>query len=286
MSKAKAGSGQDRNINNEPTLTMLGTGSAFPKNSYNACFLLCDNSLRLLVDSGGGNGIMRQLEKEEICITTIRHFFITHTHTDHILGAVWIIRAVIHSFEKGGYNAPLYIYGNREVIDALTQICKLTLLPEHYRMLEELIEFIDIEKNPEVEIGCRTFKFFDVGSENVLQSGFITELSNGAIFAFLGDEALSTSNAPRCRNIDWVMCGAFCCDADADIFHPYEKHHSTVKDVARIAEQINVKNLILVHSEDTDLECRNKKYAAEAAECFHGNTIVPKDFDRIILSKG
>ena len=30
-----------------------------------------------------------------------------------------------------------------------------------------------------------------------------------------------------------------------DVFDPYEKHHSTVKDACELAEKLNVKNLLL-----------------------------------------
>ena len=43
----------------------------------------------LLVDAGGGNGILQQLEKAGIRLGDIHDMFITHAHTDHILGAVW-----------------------------------------------------------------------------------------------------------------------------------------------------------------------------------------------------
>lgn len=35
-----------------------------------------------------------------------------------------------------------------------------------------------------------------------------------------------------------------------DIFDPYEKHHSTVKDACELAEKLNVENLIQQSSDD------------------------------------
>lgn len=42
-----------------------------------------------LVDAGGGNGILSQLDKAGIPLESIHNIFVTHTHNDHILGMVW-----------------------------------------------------------------------------------------------------------------------------------------------------------------------------------------------------
>lgn len=67
-------------------LTMLGTGNATVTKCYNTCFTIKIGKNILLVDAGGGNGILRQLEKAGIAISEIHDMFVTHAHTDHILG--------------------------------------------------------------------------------------------------------------------------------------------------------------------------------------------------------
>lgn len=44
-------------------ITMLGTGNAHATQCYNTCFTLHSEKGVLLVDAGGGNGILTQLEK-------------------------------------------------------------------------------------------------------------------------------------------------------------------------------------------------------------------------------
>ena len=41
---------------------MLGTGNALVTRCYNTCFAIQDDDEYFLVDAGGGNGIMRQLQ--------------------------------------------------------------------------------------------------------------------------------------------------------------------------------------------------------------------------------
>ena len=65
-------------------ITILGTGSAFVTRCYNTCFIIDCGVSRLMVDAGGGNGILAQLEKAGVAIADVGHLFLTHAHTDHI----------------------------------------------------------------------------------------------------------------------------------------------------------------------------------------------------------
>ncbi len=62
-------------------------------------------------------------------------------------------------------------------------------------------------------------------------------------------------------------------------FHPYEKHHSTVKDACILAEKLNVKNLILYHTEDKNITNRKELYTKEGKEFYSGNLYVPDDLE-------
>ena len=69
----------------------------------------------------------------------------------------------------------------------------------------------------------------------------------------------------------------------AELFSPYEKHHSTVKDACETAEQLGVRNLILYHAEDSSLPERKKLYQEEGSRYFHGNLYVPDDLETFLL---
>ena len=72
-------------MKNNIKITFLGTGHASATNCYNACFTLENQNDYFLVDSGGGNGILKQLKKANISISKIRWIFISHIHMDHLL---------------------------------------------------------------------------------------------------------------------------------------------------------------------------------------------------------
>ena len=59
-------------------LTFLGTGNAFVTECYNTCFAIAGDKGTLLVDAGGGNGILRALRKADINYKDITDIFVTH----------------------------------------------------------------------------------------------------------------------------------------------------------------------------------------------------------------
>ena len=54
-------------------------------------------------------------------------------------------------------------------------------------------------------------------------------------------------------------------------------------DAARIAQELEVKNLLLYHTEDRTLDTRKRRYSREAEEFFSGNVFVPGDLEVIRL---
>ncbi len=98
-------------------ITMLGTGNALTTEYYNTCFIISDNEKHFLVDGGGGNGILRQFKKSGFSFSDIHDVFVTHTHTDHLLGIIWVIRKFCNVMNNENDHA--YIYAHDEVINIL-----------------------------------------------------------------------------------------------------------------------------------------------------------------------
>ncbi|SFD06926.1 MBL fold metallo-hydrolase [Clostridium uliginosum] len=264
-------------------LTILGTGSAMVTKCYNTCFTLSQCNEHFLVDTGGGNTILSNLEKSNISINQIHNMFISHNHNDHILGSVWVIRAVAQGILNNKYTGNLNIFCHKTSITAIKTICSFVLQKKFLNLFDTRILFKEIKNNYKTEILGREITFFDINSTKDLQFGFKTILLNGKSLTFLGDEPYRNGVKTFCQNVDYLFHEAFCLYSQRDIFKPYEKHHATAKDACANAENLNVKAVILYHTEDKNLENRKMLYINEGKEEFNGVIYVPDDLDVIHL---
>lgn len=267
-------------------ITMLGTGNATVSQIYNTCFVLQTPSSLMLVDAGGGNGILAQLKKVNVQISDIHHLFVTHAHTDHVLGVIWVIRMVA---QCKGYEGLLHVYGNDKVIKVIKTIIDMILAKKQLAKVAERVVFHQLEDGDCFEVGDMKLECFDIQSTKEKQFGFRAELPSSdesdkpLVLACLGDEPYNEQNRRYIVGADWMMCEAFCLYADRDTFKPYEKCHSTALDAGKLAEELGVKNLILYHTEEKTLANRKENYTREAAENFKGRIFVPDDLEVIEL---
>ena len=295
-------------------ITMLGTGNATVSQIYNTCFLLQTPGSLMLVDAGGGNGILAQLKKVNVQISDIHHLFVTHAHTDHVLGVIWVIRMVA---QCKGYEGLLHVYGNDKVMKVIKTIIDMILAKKQLAKVAERVVFHQLEDGDCFEVGDMKLECFDIQSTKEKQFGFRAELPGNSennvsedktasdyasedkaasdkaasenhakplVFACLGDEPYNEQNRRYIEGADWMMCEAFCLYADRDPYKPYEKSHSTALDAGRLAAELGVKNLILYHTEEKTIATRRESYTNEAAENFKGKIVVPDDLEEISLA--
>ncbi len=264
-------------------LIILGTGNAMATRCYNTCFALQTGNEYFLVDAGGGNGIFTQCEKAGISFLKIRDMFVTHGHTDHVLGVVWVIRKIATLINQGKYEGVFIIYCHWELVEIIMTICRYTLPAKLTRTFGERILFCEVADGEQVQIQKMPFRFFDIGSTKMKQFGFRVELPNGKNLVCLGDEPYNERNREYVSSCDWLLSEAFCLYADRERFKPYEKHHSTALDAGRLAKSLDVRHLVLYHTEDSNLAGRKARYSAEAALAFTGEVFVPDDLEQIRL---
>ncbi len=259
-------------------LYIFGTGNATVTRCYNTCFALKNrDGDYFMVDTGGGNGILRILEDMSVDLTRIHHIFITHEHTDHLLGVVWMLRMIATDILKGGYKGDLTVYCHEDLIDTITTICRLTLQGKHFKLLGDRIHLTAIHDGETIEILRYPVTFFDIHSTKARQFGFTAILENGKKFTCCGDEPYNPDCAAYVAGSHWLTHEAFCLYSQREQYKPYEKHHSTVQDACQMAETLGIENLILWHTEDKNLARRQELYLAEGRPFFHGALYVPED---------
>ena len=161
---------------------------------------------------------------------------------------------------------------------------KATLTKKIVSLFGEKVVFVPVRDRESFPLLGGTLIPFDIKSTKLKQFGFVLD-AEGMRIIDAGDEPLDSSNFDLAKGADWLTHEAFCLYEERDIFHPYEKNHSTVKDAAMLSENLGVKNLILYHTEDrSGTETRKERYTKEAAEYYSGSIFVPDDGEEIILS--
>ena len=236
-------------------LYVFGTGNATVTNLYNTCFALRDGDEYFMVDAGGGNGILKILDNMQVPLERIHHIFVTHAH----------------------------IYCHAELIETIKTLCRLTIQDKFYNMIGDRIHLEEVKDGETRHILSYDVTFFDIHSTKLKQFGFTLTLNNGRKLTCVGDEPYNPDCEQYVRGSDWLLHEAFCLYAERDIWKPYEKHHSTVKDACELAESLGIPNLVLWHTEDSNVAGRERLYKSEGKRYYSGNIYVPDDESLIAL---
>lgn len=261
-------------------IIMLGTGNGGTLDLYNTCFVIKNNNQNFLVDTGGSIEIIKRLNRSNIDYKTIKHIFISHSHTDHILGLFWLFKLISRDCVHGIIKDKISIYCNDVVFEAIKVVAKQILPDKLMDAIYSIVDFKVLQDNDRYTINGIEYTFFDILAKGAKQFGFTCTLNNKKL-AFCGDETLNPNLQDRFVNYDYVMHEAFCLEAEENIFHAYEKHHSTTKSVSETMNKLNIKNLILYHTEDSHGDDRKRLYTIEAQKYFKGTVIVPNDLEII-----
>lgn len=265
-------------------ITMLGTGNGGTINLYNTCFIIQNiGGEILLVDTGGSIEIIRRLKEADIDLTEIKDIFISHSHTDHILGLIWMFKKMSRMFMHKEIKGKINVYCNDIVYEAIKGVSSYILAPKLMDVIYNNTNFVVLDDGDKHTINGIEYEFFDIQARGTKQFGFECNLDENR-FVFLGDETLNSALYERVKNADYVMHEAFCLEEEENIFHAYEKNHSTALSAAKVMNELNVKNLILYHTEESH-DNKKELYEKEAQSVFSGNVIVPNDREEIVLTK-
>lgn len=264
-------------------LIFLGTGNAFVTRCFNTCFILESDGKRLMVDAGGGNGILRQMEDAGISFASIHDLYLTHAHTDHVMGAVWVVRKVTSLMSQGKYEGVLHIYGHERVLRVLLTMCEMMLPGKFLKMIGERVLTVEVKDGEHFDAAGMHLVAFDILSTKEKQFGFTAILPDGTRVACLGDEPFNAHCRDYVAGADWLLSEAFCLYDAREVFKPYEKHHSTALDTGHLAKELGARHLVMYHTEDNTLASRKENYSKEAAREFDGEIFVPDDLEVIFF---
>lgn len=260
-------------------LIMLGCGHAVVKNCYNTCFVLGEGEEAFLVDGGGGSQILSRLDEADVSLDQIRNIFVTHRHFDHLLGILWILRLLLSQAARGKGEPIVNLYAEPRTISLLKKICRESLSKAEYAQIGKRVCLHQLKDGQKAKILGREVTFFDIGAKKMTQYGFSMDLGESGPLVCLGDEPCSEKGEVYAKEAGWLMHEAFCQASEEAIYHPAEKGHSTVSDAARLGERLNVRHLILYHTQDNEMQTRQQRYLEEGQNHYHGRLFIPNDLD-------
>ena len=240
-------------------LIVLGTGSGLTINCYSLSALLENtNGNYLLIDTGSGNQILNHLKAKNININKIHDIFISHKHIDHLWGIIPLLRYIMQQHRKSNYDGILNIYCAEEIKQIIDMFISATFHKAHEDLYKEIVKYHFCDNGKKFNIIGYEVEAIDTESIECIQYGFKIILN-------------------------WVLHEAMCLEKDKYKVKPHEKNHSTVKDVSIAMNTLNIKNLLLWHCIDNNIETRKELFTKEAKEYFNGNVYVPNDLDEIEL---
>ena len=266
-------------------LIVLGTGAASAVRRYNTCSVLEGPEGRLLIDGGGGNGILPRLEDAGVKLEELRSVFVTHEHIDHLLGVLWVIRISATRWLAGRRAEPLTVYCHANLARKIAEICRLTLSAKQQAAIGEGVLLKPVAAGETYSIEGHRVTFFDIESKKAEQYGFRMEAPDGQVIVFCGDEPFRGKDVSILRRADWLLHEAFCVERDAAVFNPHAIGHSTAAEAAAFAAEAGAHNLVLWHTEEKTGDARRALYKEEASSFFAGCVHVPEDMEVIALKQ-
>lgn len=241
--------------------------------------MLYDDTTKLYIDAGGGMSLMQRILRREE--SPIEHLWMTHCHSDHLLGIAHILR--IHK------SWHLTIYCSRDIADRIEKLMSLIWQEKlyHRQINEWLVSYIFIDEINNIKIGDRDLQPINMYSKKNEQYGFILHYNDKKI-VFLGDEAidvLQRDDQDSLSDADRLLCEAFCTDAEQENKQPYEKWHITGKDAGHIGKELKSRNMIISHIQDyTEDKIKQRDEVKKDVESvYSGKVYVPHDNETIDL---
>ncbi|TNV69439.1 MBL fold metallo-hydrolase [Trichococcus shcherbakoviae] len=210
-------------------LTILGCMGGYPtKDVGTTAYLLTSDDFRLLIDVGSNALLSLEHHLDPLDLDAL---ILTHYHADHIadLGVLQYTFQLKEPAE-GKAKKVLPIYGHTE--------------SEFFRLLEMtgVSEGIAYAPDETLELGPFRIRFLKTIHPVPCYALRIEEIATGKVFVFGADSAYLPAFVPFVKDADLFM-------ADANLFNGNERHHAhmTAGEVAAIAEEAAVKQLILTH---------------------------------------
>jgi ribonuclease Z len=286
-------------------LTMLGTGSPLP--SPDRCGggqVITAGGHAILIDCGWG--VARRIQQARIPTASIEAVFFTHLHSDHITDFADLLMTGWTS----GRTTPLPVYGpagTRETVAGFQQALKADVgyrLAHHGEKLWSggvACDVHEVEATDDArviaKIGDIEVSAFLVDHRPVVPAFGFKVARNGRSIVFTGDTVRCPSLERAAKGADVLVSEIFnydlmdrritllkatSNDLAAGLLDDAKSYHIPPKDVAEVAAQAGVKQLILTHfipPVATGAE-EMQEFVAGMSDIFHGTISIASDLEK------
>ncbi len=231
-----------------PRVVFLGTGGALNLERYQAAVLVECGNTRVLLDTGGGLGLVRRLVAAEVDPATVGHVFLSHRHVDHMGGLEPLLLTMsLRAFRAGVTPSPVTLYALPGSAAAIRATLAAADAAGERRLAGQLTWTTPSPGAPialagGVGLALTPVDHLPVGGA---AAGCVVEYG-GVRVAYSGDTRPCDALADAARGAELLIHEVGGLDARAQLLH--QVGHSTAADAGRIAARAGVGALALFHA--------------------------------------
>lgn len=227
----------------------------------------------VILDTAGGNEVIRQLQAAGISLATIQHIFVSHQHFDHS-GGLSILLAKI----AGQHSKPITVYAPSEIIPGLQSVASVQIPGALSTRLAGRLYWHPLQPDESVVLATGEAvpaRLTAVAAVHPVPSLGCVLSHSGRRVGYTGDTAYFDGLAAAFTGVDLLIHEATKLD-DPAAGALYRIAHSTAGDAARVAAAAGVGRLILTHLGPQPQDAPHLALA-EARTYFRGPVQVAED---------
>jgi ribonuclease BN (tRNA processing enzyme) len=231
-----------------PRVVFLGTGGALNPERYQASILVRAAGIDVLLDVGGGLGVVRRLLASEVDPLSVRHVVLSHRHLDHVGGLEPLLMYMLYAASRtGAPPPPVSVHALGGSLAAIRATLAAADSSSDRRFGERLAWHAPAA-------GARTS--LDGGAALTLvpvdhlppggeAAGCVVEMQ-GARIVYSGDTRPCEALVEAARGADLLIHEVGGTEARAELLH--RVGHSTAADAGRVAARAGVRALAMFHT--------------------------------------
>lgn len=255
-------------------IEFLGSGSALNLAREPSCFALHHGKQIMLVDTGGGVGILKQLRQARIKLSRVEYIYLTHTDFDHSSGLAPLLLA--KALEREQEQEAVHILGSRAVLRRVRRVLATTG-NDVLRLWRNNLCWHPVEIGRRLAIDTR-LSIIPVPASHqqppFQPTGLLLDLSNVRI-CYSGDTRPHAGLATYAAGAQWLIHEASFTQEYTALAH--QLGHSTAAEAGELAAALGVERLIVTHVGIDTRHTSEARLIQEAQQHFTGDILVARE---------